>query len=226
MSKNKWFWYFFQLEFSSSSWAEPGHFNFRAETDTCQKIAIFLQISQFCSCIMISINFMIIFRESLSWKIIKKLKIEISARFWSIFNSELKGITSRAEYPSARLGLIKRAWFLVYNHCSKYLNDSVCQMQCCQVCNRIVARQTWTILTLFCLFHSLALPFQRSFNKNFIYKSLKLQITSLRNLENCKIAICDHIHFFIWNMNEGYFFSSLNNVYQSFDRVIKSIWKT
>ena len=56
-----------ELEFSGSSqaelWrfrAEPGHSNFRAETELIIRKQIF-QISQFCFCIMISINFMIFF---------------------------------------------------------------------------------------------------------------------------------------------------------------------
>ena len=94
-----------------------------------------LQISQFCSCIMISINFwsfiwiyivqkvflelnnmiylhkLVIFNTSLLWKLIKNrssTENRISARFWPIFDFELKWGRSRAEQwlDPARLGLI------------------------------------------------------------------------------------------------------------------------
>ena len=63
------------------SWSELGHFNFRADkTDNiylCQKITNCLQISQFCSCIMISINFMVIYLNLYSTKGVYRANCEL-----------------------------------------------------------------------------------------------------------------------------------------------------
>ena len=71
----------FELEFSGSSRAKLGHFNFRAETELtiltiCMSknskfwalVKNYYQISQFCFCTMILINFMIIYLNLCSTK--------------------------------------------------------------------------------------------------------------------------------------------------------------